>query len=77
MKTKTLIDGREYVSDLILNKTGNKKTTKVLIPVFITNPTNKNVTRICIESLNKFSKQDVEIWVIDNNSPNIYSKWFC
>ena len=75
MKTKTLIDGREYVSDLILNKTGNKKTTKVLIPVFITNPTNKNVTRICIESLNKFSKQDVEIWVIDNNSPNIYSKW--
>jgi SAM-dependent methyltransferase len=35
----------------------------------------KEITRVCIQSINKYTTEPHEIWVVDNNSPVKYSRW--
>jgi SAM-dependent methyltransferase len=35
----------------------------------------KEITRVCIQSINKYTTEPHEIWVVDNNSPVKHSKW--
>tara|TARA_B100000029_G_scaffold515690_1_gene623996 strand:+ start:445 stop:1422 length:978 start_codon:yes stop_codon:yes gene_type:complete len=70
-----IIDNHTYNLDIVKNVDENINKTRILIPTFIANETHKNVTRVCIESVRKFTSDDVEIWVINNNSPEQYSDW--
>ena len=72
---KIIIDNHTYNLDIVKNVDENINKTRILIPTFIANETHKNVTRVCIESVRKFTSDDVEIWVINNNSPEQYSDW--
>lgn len=69
------IDNQVYQLEILKNTQSNSDATRIIIPTLILNDTAKNMLRVCIESIQRFTVEDVEIWLIDNNSPERYANW--
>ena len=69
------IDGQIYDVEIIQRVQLDNSATRIVIPALIINDTAREVLRVCIESIQKFTLDEVEIWIIDNRSPEIHTRW--
>ena len=74
-KREVSIDNQIYQIEIFRNMQRSADATRIIIPTLILNDTAKNLLRVCIESIHKFTVEDVEIWIVDNNSPEPYANW--
>ena len=72
---KIVIDGCSYKIRIHRKVVQNSDSCKIIIPAYMPNIMSKEITRVCIQSINKYTTEPHEIWVVDNNSPNKYSRW--
>lgn len=72
---KIVIDGRSYKVRIHRKVVQNSDSCKIIIPAYMPNIMSKEITRVCIQSINKYTTEPHEIWVVDNNSPVKYSRW--
>lgn len=72
---ENIIDNQAYQIEVLKNVHFVANTTRILIPTLILNDTAKEMVRVCVESIQKFTTDDVEIWLMDNNSPEPYANW--
>lgn len=70
-----IIDGCTYEVEVVKRVHLNETATRIIIPTFIMNETAKDMVRVCVESIQKFTVEDVEIWLVDNNSAQSYVNW--
>lgn len=69
------IDSQVYELEILRRVRLNDTATRIIVTNFIVNDTAKDVFRVCIESIRKFTSEDVEIWVVDNVSDERYVDW--
>jgi len=69
------IDNQTYQIEIFRHTQHDISSTRILIPTLILNDTAKEMVRVCVANIQKFSVEDVEIWIVDNNSPELYANW--
>jgi glycosyltransferase involved in cell wall biosynthesis len=69
------IDNQIYRVEIFRNVQLGADATRIIIPTLILNNMAKNLLRVCVESIQKFTIEEVEIWIVDNNSSESYTNW--
>jgi small nuclear ribonucleoprotein (snRNP)-like protein len=69
------IDEQVYQVEILRRVYLDEAATRIVIASFIVNDTARDILRVCIESIRKFTTEDVEIWVVDNASDEQYVSW--
>lgn len=69
------IDNKIYQTHVLRRTYLDNTATRIIIPVLMINNTGKEIVRVCIQSIRKFTNEDVEIWVVDNGSKEHNIKW--
>jgi len=72
---KFVIDGCNYKVKIYRKIIPNLDACGIIIPTYMPNAMCKEVTRVCIQSIKRYTTEPHQVWVIDNNSPTKYSKW--
>ncbi len=72
---KMEIDNTIYKLEVRENAFQDDEATRILIPAFLKNKTAAELTRICIDSIIKYTEEPYELWYIDNNSPQKFTEW--
>jgi hypothetical protein len=74
-RTILTIDGRDY--DLLVNRKVRRPFEAARIVVVAVQPTSTamEILRLCIRSIQCFTPEPHELWVIDNNSPTANVQW--
>jgi glycosyltransferase involved in cell wall biosynthesis len=72
-KKKIIIDNKEYLIQ-VFNKT-KKQGTILAIVSFIPNDNANKILEACIKTIKKFTLENYELWIVDNNSPERYKNW--
>jgi len=67
------IDNKDYDVTVIRNRNSDADAVRIIIPVFMPNETAFEISRVCVESVRKFTVEPHEIWVVDNCSPAEFS----
>ena len=70
-----LIDGRTYRIQLSKRVESPPETPRLVIVAYQPNDIAKELVRTCIQSIQHFTKEDYELWVVDNNSPGSRGAW--
>lgn len=67
------IDSKNYLVDVYnaKNRPASSTRVQVIIPTFLTSQRGFELTRVCVESLQRFSANQIDIWVVDNHSPSL------
>ncbi|MBN1493702.1 MAG: methyltransferase domain-containing protein [Candidatus Omnitrophica bacterium] len=69
------IDDRAYNVEIRRNTVCSSHAVKIIIPAYMPNRTAAEITRVCCESISRFTKEEFELWLVDNRSPARYIKW--
>jgi len=69
------IDNQMYRIEIFRNVQLGADATRIIVPTLILNDTAKEMVRVCVAGIQKFTTEDVEIWLVDNNSPPRYARW--
>ena len=57
------------------SKVAQSDSTKIIIVSYMFNKQSTEITKLAVESIKKFTKEDYEIWISDNNSPKENFQW--
>lgn len=49
--------------------------TRIIVPTYMMSDTARDMVRVCIESLLRFTEEEIEIWVVDNHSARSHADW--
>lgn len=74
MQVEVYIDDQPYQVDLVQRGTCDPSKVQILIPTFILNSTGVELIKVCVQSFLHFSPNAVDVWVIDNHSPQQFAK---
>jgi hypothetical protein len=70
------IDGRIYRVTIIQQVRASDRATRIIVPTYIMNDTARNMVRVCVACLQRFTDPaEAEIWLVDNNSPLVQVQW--
>lgn len=69
------IDDQIYSIEVIQNVCLPETATRIIIPTLILNQTVQKMIEVCVASLQAFTLDDIEIWVVDNCSKQVYRDW--
>jgi len=76
MKTeKQNIWGIDYNFQQRQNKVRSSASTKIIIVSYMFNKQSTEITKLAVDSIKKFTKEDHEILISDNNSPEENFQW--
>tara|TARA_B100000315_G_C14550065_1_gene575311 strand:+ start:583 stop:1524 length:942 start_codon:yes stop_codon:yes gene_type:complete len=70
------INDINYKVDLIQKVDSDPSKVQIIIPTFMPNKNAQNITRVCIESVQKYTDYPYNLWLIDNCSPKKHLEWF-
>jgi glycosyltransferase involved in cell wall biosynthesis len=68
------LESKEYKVTVHSRHQSRSDTVKIIIPVYLFNEESFRISEVCIESVINNTPENHEIWVVDNNSTNNYSK---
>lgn len=69
------IDNQVYEVDILERVNLGDTATRIIVTNFSVNDTANDVLRVCIESIRKFTTEEVEIWAVDNASDQRHVDW--
>lgn len=69
------IDNRRYEFEVLRRVDNGPKAIRILIPTFMPNELAQRLTEVCVKSIKKYTLENHEIWVVDNNSPEEFNQW--
>ena len=69
------LEGRQY--DIFVCQKVNRPpiVPRLIVVAYQPNQTAKQILRVCLQSVARFTPEPHELWVIDNNSPPKYKNW--
>lgn len=67
--------GNEYLFETRHKKRTQPSAPKIIIVSYMFNEASTQITRLAVESIKKFTREEHEIWISDNNSPKENFEW--
>lgn len=74
-KQRIQLDRRTYSVEVRQQVTQPPAAPRLLIPAYQPNATARDILRVCIQAIQRYTPEPHELWVIDNNSPWEYARW--
>lgn len=74
-KREITVDGRNYHISVLRKYTLPSDVPRLAIVSYQPNLTARELLKVCIRSIQKYTYEPHEIWVVDNCSPDEYAKW--
>jgi hypothetical protein len=74
-QTQIRMDGRAYTVIIQQQVHHAPSAPRLLIPAYQPNETARHVLRVCVQTIQRYTEQPYELWVIDNNSPWEHAQW--
>jgi len=71
------IDGNIYHAHVLRRVTEGREAPRLVIVCYNATPIAREMTRVCIQSIQRFTDTPYELWVVDNDSPLEYVDWIC
>ena len=68
-KVKLLVDGRIYNAQVLRRITQSKQAPRLIIVAYQPNELARDVLCVCLQTIQRYTPETHELWVIDNNSP--------
>jgi ubiquinone/menaquinone biosynthesis C-methylase UbiE len=72
---RIVLDGRNYHVDVQRQVVQPPEAPRLIIVSYLPNPTACDVLRVCIQSIQHYTPEPHEVWVIDNHSPRKHLAW--
>ncbi len=72
---KVIIERNQYNVYIKREKPTNNSSTKLIVVSYLPNKLTKKILEICLKSIQKYTPEKHELWVVDNNSPEISINW--
>lgn len=69
------IDGQVYDLQVLRPTSLPAEAPRLLVVAYQPNETASQILRLCIQAIQRFTPEQHELWVIDNNSPRANSDW--
>jgi len=69
------IDGRQYTGTLAQKRTEAPAAPRLVVVAYQPNKLTQEVLRVCIETIQKYTPETHELWIVDNNSPIEHTEW--
>lgn len=69
------IDNRRYEVEVLRRVDNGPEAIRILIPTLMPNKLAQRLTEVCVKSIKKYTLENHEIWVVDNNSPEEFNQW--
>ena len=69
------IDNKEYHIDLYKKIIQPEYAPRLVVVSFLPNKQAIEILRVCIQSIQRFTAEPYELWVVDNNSPKKNTEW--
>ncbi len=63
------LDGLAYQIELVKNCELSPDAPRLVVVSHVQNPTAKELLRVCLAAIRRFTPEPHEVWVVDNNSP--------
>jgi hypothetical protein len=73
--TRISIDGRVYAVKIYRQAAQPSDASRLIIVSFQPNELAKQVLRVCIQAIQRYTPEPHEVWVVDNNSPAEHKRW--
>jgi hypothetical protein len=70
-----LLDGRTYVLKVLQKVNGPDEAVRLLVVSRLLNTTARQILRVCVRAIQRYTEQPYELWVIDNCSPKRHVDW--
>jgi len=70
-----ILDRYPYKVELRLEYTQPLDVPRLVIISYLPNPSAREILRVCIQSIKRFTLEPYELWIIDNNSPKKHVEW--
>ncbi len=74
-KRSIVIDDQNYKVDIYQRVKCPPHVVRILIPAYMPNKTAAELTRVCCESIAHLTREEFELWVVDNRSPAKFRRW--
>lgn len=71
------IDGNQYNSYIKREISRNSTSTKLIVVSYLPNKLARGILEVCLKSIQKYTSEEHELWVVDNNSPEESINWLC
>jgi len=72
---KLTIDGNQYNVYIKREKSINNASTKLIVVSYLPNKITRKILAICLKSIQAYTPEEYELWVVDNNSPMTSVNW--
>jgi SAM-dependent methyltransferase len=72
---KITIEGNQYNVYIKREKPKNNASTKLIVVSYLPNKSTRKILEICLKSIQEYTPEDHEVWVVDNNSPETSVNW--
>jgi len=74
-RTHISVDGRNYVLCVIRRVAQSASAPRLIIVAYQPSDQARNILRVCIQTLKRYTPEPHELWVVDNNSPRENINW--
>jgi len=74
-KVKLLVDGQIYNVQVLRCITQPKQAPRLIIVAYQSNELARDVLRVCIQAIQRYTPEPHELWVVDNDSPTENLNW--
>jgi ubiquinone/menaquinone biosynthesis C-methylase UbiE len=72
---KILIEGNQYNVYIKREKKKNNASTKLIVVSYLPNKLTRKILEMCLKSIQLYTPEEHELWVVDNNSPQTSVNW--
>ncbi len=72
---KLSVDGRLYKVRVLQRTHQPPQAPRLLIVAYQPNEAARHILRVCLQTIQRYTPEPHEVWVLDNNSPPAYAKW--
>jgi len=77
VRMKIPIDGRTYHVRTLRRTVCAPSAPRLITVCYNNTALARDITRVCIQSIERFTPAPYELWVVDNNSPPEHIDWLC
>lgn len=74
-KTKLRVDGRTYTTQVLQRVAQSSEAPRLIIVAYQPNELAQKILSVCIQTIQRYTLEPHELWVVDNNSPRANVDW--
>jgi hypothetical protein len=74
-KARLRVDGRTYALEVLQRVVQPEQAPRLIVAAYQPNELARNVLRVCIQAIQRYTPEPHELWVVDNNSPRVNVDW--